>query len=74
MVDLDDDGFAVISEHNIKTQNVKAHAALILLGLAVLILMSDSWQPADDRFYDDIFNSQFKGLNIDAIFSQFLVS
>ena len=48
MVDLDNDGFAVIGEHNIKTENVKAHTALILLRLAVLILMSDGGQSTDD--------------------------
>ena len=48
MVDLDYDGFAVICEHNIKTQNMKAHATLILLRLAVLILMSDGGQSTDD--------------------------
>ena len=69
MVNLDDDGLAVISKHNIKSQNVKAHAALILLRLAVLILMPNGGQSADDRFDNSVFNSQFKSLHIYTIFS-----
>jgi hypothetical protein len=47
VVDFDYNGFEVISEHDIKSQNVEAHPAFVFLGLAVLVLMADGGQSAD---------------------------
>lgn len=48
VVDFDDDGFKIISHHDIKTQYMEAHASFILFGLAILVLMADAGQSTDD--------------------------
>lgn len=68
MIDFYDNRFVVICEHDIKSQDMKAHIPLILLRLAILILMPDRWQSADNRLNYGIFNARFEGFHINPIF------
>lgn len=70
MIDFDDDGVKIICQHDIEPQNMKAHISFVLFRLAVLILMPDSRQPADDGLYDCVFNLRFQGLDIYSVFGE----
>ena len=41
MIDFYNDGFALICEHDIKSQDMKAHIAFVLFRLRILIHVSD---------------------------------
>ena len=74
MVDFNDDGFEVVSEHDIEPQNVKTHIAFILLRLTILVLMPDGRQSTDNRLNDCVFNPRFECFDVDSIFGQFFIS
>ena len=47
-VDFDNNGFEIIGQHDIESEYMEAHVALVLFRLTVLILMSDGGQAADN--------------------------
>ncbi len=73
MVDFNDNGLEVIQNHDIKSKDMKAHIALILLGLTVLILMANGRESTDDSFDNRVFDLLFEFLDVDSIFGQSLI-
>jgi len=64
MIDLDNNRFEIIGEHNIESQYMEAHSSLILLRLAILVLVSNIGYSTDYRFNNSIFYTSFQILHI----------
>ena len=67
VIDFEKNGFGVVFEHNIKSQNVKTHVSSVILRLAAFVLMAHDRKTCDNRLDYEVLDLVSEFLDIDAL-------
>lgn len=74
MVDLDEPGFEVLVQHDVKAQDLETQLILDVLRLAGSVNVPHAGLPSDESLNDQVIDLRFESINIMTVARKLLVN